>query len=133
MDRLPGVHSLTLLATMHASGFHSLALAATRNKRKPLGLAFPIGKCPLTLESMNSALLPRLLIPALITLIADGASALAAPHALPADLAPYFAPPAELLNVSDGRRSPLLRPDGSRITDPRDWPKQRAEIRRQWF
>lgn len=53
--------------------------------------------------------------------------------ALPSDLAPHFRPPAEFANVSDGRKSPLVRADGSRITDPKDWPKQRAEIRRQWF
>jgi dienelactone hydrolase len=52
---------------------------------------------------------------------------------LPADLAPHFRTPAEFANSSDGRKSPLLRSDGSRITDPRDWPKQREEIRRQWF
>ena len=52
---------------------------------------------------------------------------------LPADLAPHFRPPPEFANQSDGRRSPLLRSDGSRITDPRDWPKQRDAIRRQWF
>ena len=74
----------------------------------------------------------RLAVAATIALTAVS-SFIAAPDPLPADLAPYFRPPAELLNVSDGRRSPLLRPDGSRITDPRDWPKQRAQIRRQWF
>ena len=82
---------------------------------------------------MNSPLLPRHVIAALITLVSAGMSAFAASSALPADLAPYFHPPAELLNVSDGRRSPLLRSDGSRITEPRDWPEQRAEIRRHWF
>jgi hypothetical protein len=52
---------------------------------------------------------------------------------LPADLAPYFRPPAEFATATDGRRSPLLRADGSRITNARNWPKQREEIRRQWF
>jgi dienelactone hydrolase len=82
---------------------------------------------------MNSPLLPRLVITAFLTLISAGVSAFAASGALPTDLAPYFSPPPEFRNVSDGRQSPLLRPDGSRITDPRDWPKQRAEIRRRWF
>ena len=53
--------------------------------------------------------------------------------ALPADLAPYFRPPEEFANVSDGRRSPLLRQDGTRITKGDGWPARRAEIRRQWF
>src|SRR5687768_9766810 len=81
---------------------------------------------------MNSLSSFRLAAAAMTALTA-AMSLIAAPDALPADLAPYFRPPAELLNVSDGRRSPLLRADGSRITDPRDWPKQSAEIRRQWF
>jgi dienelactone hydrolase len=67
---------------------------------------------------------------ALIVMAGAGATA-AAP--LPADLAPHFRPPVEFANVSDGRRSPLLRADGTRITDARDWPKQRAAIRQQWF
>jgi dienelactone hydrolase len=68
-------------------------------------------------------------------LIANAAASptFAASDALPPELAPHFRPPAEFANQSDGRRSPLLRADGSKITNPRDWPRQRDEIRRQWF
>lgn len=66
-------------------------------------------------------------------IIAAAFASIAAGAALPADLAKHFRPPENLANRVDGRRSPLLRPDGSRITDAREWPNQRAEIRRQWF
>lgn len=52
---------------------------------------------------------------------------------MPADLAPHFRVPAQFTEASDGRKSPLLRADGTRIADARDWPKQREAIRRQWF
>jgi hypothetical protein len=57
----------------------------------------------------------------------------AAPAALPPDLAAHFRPPAEFASVSDDRKSPLVRGDGTRITQAADWPAQRAAIRRQWF
>jgi dienelactone hydrolase len=53
--------------------------------------------------------------------------------ALPPDLAPHFRPPQEFEDAADGRKSPLIRSDGSRISNARDWPEQRAEIRRRWF
>src|SRR5688572_8948582 len=81
---------------------------------------------------MNSPTRNRLIVPGLLVL-ANAWSAFAAPATLPADLAPFFRAPEKVANVSDGRRSPLLRADGSRITDARDWPKQRAELRREWF
>jgi dienelactone hydrolase len=65
--------------------------------------------------------------------LSSAASTLAAPVELPADLAPHFRPPAEFMGASDGRKSPLLRADGSRITNPADWHKRRAEIRQRWF
>jgi dienelactone hydrolase len=53
--------------------------------------------------------------------------------ALPADLAPYFQPPAAAREQVDPRRSPLLRPDGQRITTAADWSLERAAIRARWF
>src|SRR5687767_14490531 len=82
---------------------------------------------------MTSRTLSRLLVFPLGVALANATAALAATTSLPADLAPHFRPPAELTNVSDGRRSPLLRAEGTRIADPRDWPAQRAAIRRDWF
>jgi dienelactone hydrolase len=67
----------------------------------------------------------------LLTLTSTSSHAAIAP--LPADLAPHFRPPAEFAGESDGRRSPLLRDDNTKITDPRDWPQQREAIRRRWF
>ena len=81
---------------------------------------------------MNSPTRSRLIV-AVLLVLANACSAFAAPATLPADLAPFFRAPEKFANVSDGRRSPLLRADGSRIMDARDWPKQRAELRRQWF
>jgi dienelactone hydrolase len=69
----------------------------------------------------------------LLAATAAMASVLAAYSPLPPDLAPHFRPPQELAAKSDGRRSPLLRADGSKITDPRAWPRRREEIRREWF
>jgi dienelactone hydrolase len=65
--------------------------------------------------------------------LATAGTAATAVTPLPPDLAPHFRPPAEFSNASDGRRSPLLRADGTRISDARDWPAQREAIRRQWF
>jgi len=53
--------------------------------------------------------------------------------ALPADLAPYFQPPAAAREQVDPRRSPLLRPDGQRIATAADWSLERAAIRARWF
>lgn len=69
----------------------------------------------------------------LLSLLLLAATGIAANAPLPADLAPFFRPPEAVTATTDGRRSPLLRADGSRITDPRDWPRQRETIRRQWF
>jgi hypothetical protein len=73
------------------------------------------------------------LIGGLAVALMAASSSLAANSPWPADIASYFRPPEEFAHATDGRRSPLLRADGSRITNARDWPKQREEIRRQWF
>ncbi len=52
---------------------------------------------------------------------------------LPADLAPYFSVPKEWAQVDDGRKSPLLRADGSTVKSAAEWAVRRAEIRREWF
>lgn len=52
---------------------------------------------------------------------------------LPSELAPFFRPPASALAQPDSRRSPLLRPDGTRITTADEWTKERAAIRARWF
>lgn len=83
-------------------------------------------KCMLTLSLRWLGLMA-------LTLVLNPAPVVAASFALPPALATHFTPPAEFAGVSDGRRSPLLRADGTRITDPRDWPAQRDAIRRQWF
>ena len=71
--------------------------------------------------------LARLLLPlpALVLAVA------AAP--LPADLAPYFQPPPFAVAVSDPRRSPLVRADGSRLTTGAEWARERTAIRDRWF
>jgi hypothetical protein len=50
----------------------------------------------------------------------------------PADLAPYFAPPAGFANDTIGYRSPLLRPDGSVVRSAGGWAVRRDELRREW-
>lgn len=54
-------------------------------------------------------------------------------RALPPDLAPAFVVPAAWAEVSDGRRSPLQRADGSVVKTAAEWVVRRAEIRREWF
>lgn len=48
------------------------------------------------------------------------------------DLAPYFAPPAELASDLGDFRSLLAFDDGTEVTTREDWKKRRAEIRRYW-
>jgi dienelactone hydrolase len=50
---------------------------------------------------------------------------------LPPDLAPHFQPPASA--PADTRLSPLVRPDGSRVTTAAEWSRERAAIRQRWF
>ena len=64
-----------------------------------------------------------LALPALVLAVS------AAPQ--PADLAPYFRPPATA--VPDPRRSPLVRPAGQLMTTTEEWTRERAAIRARWF
>ena len=66
-----------------------------------------------------------------LVLLAASVNASAAP--LPADLAPFFQPPASALATPDTRRSPLLRADGTLITTAAEWTRERAAIRARWF
>lgn len=52
---------------------------------------------------------------------------------LPADLAPFFQPPASATAAPDPRRSPLVRADGSRVTTAAEWARERAALRARWF
>ena len=62
-----------------------------------------------------------------------GIPAAARSPALPAGLVPYFSVPAVFVGLDDGRRSPLVRADGTRVTSAADWKLRRAEIRDTWF
>ena len=80
----------------------------------------------------------RKIIPRLLAALGTGSLAAttllaASPAALPADLAPYFSPPASAIAPPDPRRSPLLRADGTRLTTAADWALERAAIRARWF
>lgn len=61
-----------------------------------------------------------------IVSVTDGSSAAR-------EIAPFFQPPAELAGIRDQRRSPLERPDGSRVTTPDGWTARRAELKDQWM
>ena len=50
----------------------------------------------------------------------------------PADLAPFFKPPADLAGDYGHYRSPLKFDDGTPVKTADDWPKRRAEIRKYW-
>lgn len=52
---------------------------------------------------------------------------------IPASLAAYFQPPASATAQPDTRRSPLVRPDGSRVATAAEWSRERAAIRQRWF
>src|SRR2546423_560861 len=47
-------------------------------------------------------------------------------------LAPFFRPPAELVNDLGKYRSPLLFDDGAPIRNAADWQKRRQEILKYW-
>src|SRR4051812_42497315 len=51
---------------------------------------------------------------------------------LPAELAPWFEPPAEFANQFGPYRSPLFFKDGDPVRTAADWPRRREEIRRRW-
>ncbi len=50
----------------------------------------------------------------------------------PAKIAPYFAPPKNLVNDFGAHRSPLKFDDGTEVKTAADWPKRRDEIRKYW-
>src|SRR5688572_1117250 len=51
---------------------------------------------------------------------------------VPANLASFFAPPAEFAHDLGDYRSPLKFDDGRTVASPADWPARRAEILRTW-
>jgi hypothetical protein len=61
------------------------------------------------------------------------ASPVVAADPLPAKLAPYFRPPAELATDLGSYRSPLLFADGMSVKTAADWDKRRHEIRKEWM
>lgn len=71
-----------------------------------------------------------LLVSALSLLTSTGALAESSP--LPADLAPYFTPPAQFAQQFGPWRSPLQFADGTPVKTPQDWAKRREEILRRW-
>ena len=72
--------------------------------------------------------MPRLLLLTLLAL-APGAAGHAAP---PAELAPFFKPPAELAADLGPYRSPLTFDDGTPVRTAADWAKRRTEILAYW-
>ena len=88
-------------------------------------------------RAAHSRLVERLLRPGIFLglWLAGTSPAFAANSAnpLPADLAPYFRPPALAATAPDSRRSPLVRADGSRIATAEAWTRERAAIRQRWF
>lgn len=60
-----------------------------------------------------------------------GASAVRAAD-LPAALAPYFQPPAELAGEFGGYRTPLKFDDGTPVRTAADWARRRGEILKYW-
>ncbi len=50
----------------------------------------------------------------------------------PAELAPYFTPPAPYRSDIGNFRSPLVFADGTRVQDPAEWPRRRDEILTTW-
>ncbi|HSQ58105.1 MAG TPA: sialidase, partial [Gemmata sp.] len=51
---------------------------------------------------------------------------------VPAKLAPYFKPPAELANDYGNYRSPLKFDDGTPVKNAAEWQNRRAEILKYW-
>jgi dienelactone hydrolase len=69
------------------------------------------------------------LVPAVVTFAGVAAARADDP---PAELAPYFKPPAAFANEFGAYRSPLLFADGTPARTPADWRKRRDEIRADW-
>jgi dienelactone hydrolase len=51
---------------------------------------------------------------------------------IPANIRPFFAPPAQYANDFGSYKSPLLFEDGTPVKTPSDWQKRRAEILATW-
>ncbi|MBL9199598.1 MAG: prolyl oligopeptidase family serine peptidase [Opitutaceae bacterium] len=81
---------------------------------------------------MPMPLIPRLprLGPLIGAMLTAGALQAAAP--LPAELRPFFAPPAEFAGQLGGYPSPLKFYDGRPVAAAADWPARRAEILKTW-
>jgi hypothetical protein len=47
-------------------------------------------------------------------------------------IAPFFTPPKEFANQLGDFRSVMTFDDGTSVTDPKDWPRRRKEIRAYW-
>jgi len=60
------------------------------------------------------------------------ASSMARADDIPAKLAPYFKPPAELATDLGEYRSPLQFDDGTPVRTAKDWEKRRGEILKYW-
>ena len=86
-------------------------------------------------RSRHGDLVPtRLALLLLCALVGRGLTSRGADSgSMPAGLAACFRPPDRFANERDNRRSPLLRPDGSRITTLAEWVPRRGEIRTRWF
>ena len=68
-----------------------------------------------------------------LLLLAVGAVGIGYAATVPSDLALYFEPPTSILAQPDPRRSPLVRPDGTRVTSAAEWAQERTAIRQRWF
>ncbi len=71
----------------------------------------------------------------LALLIFPAGSSFAEPPAVgpwPKELKGYFTPPAEFVNDFGTLKSPLLRPDGTKVQTADGWKTRRAEIRESW-
>ena len=65
----------------------------------------------------------------LVALIGFGSwSSCIAQSSPPAEIAPYFKPPAALSAEVGAYKSPLVFKDGTKVQSAADWPKRRAEI-----
>ena len=77
--------------------------------------------------------LTRLVAWTLLAVGMVGGTVVAAPSGdPPADLAPFFKPPAALAGELGKLRTPLRFEDGSPVKDAAGWQKRRAEIRKAW-
>lgn len=69
----------------------------------------------------------------LVALIGFGSwSSCLAQSSPPAEIAPYFKPPAALSAEVGAYKSPLVFKDGTKVQSAADWPKRRSEILADW-